>query len=48
MMNTLPLLSEMILPSFGTIIKGIKIKKEGICIKKNFENVIIDNSSLEL
>lgn len=47
MKNTLPLLSEMILPSFGTIIKGIKIKKKGICIKKNFENVTIDSSSLQ-
>ena len=47
MKNTLPLLSEMILPSFRTIMKGIKIKKEGIAINKTFENVYIDNSSLK-
>ena len=47
MKNTLPLLSEMIIPSFRTILKGIKIKKEGIAINKKFENVYIDNSSLK-
>lgn len=47
MKNTLPLLSEMIIPSFRTILKGIKIKKEGIAINKKFENVYIDTSSLK-
>jgi acyl dehydratase len=47
MENKLPFLKDMIFPSFFTLIKGVKIKKEGIRISKDFKNVKIDMDSLE-
>jgi hypothetical protein len=47
MKNSLPLLKDMILPSFFTLTKGVKIEKEGIAIKKEFKNVAIDEASLK-
>jgi acyl dehydratase len=47
MKNSLPLLKDMILPSFFTLSKGVKIKEGGIAIKKEFKNVTIDEVSLK-
>jgi acyl dehydratase len=46
-MTNLPLLKDMIFPSLLTITKGVKIKKEGISIKKIIKNVEIDRIALE-
>jgi hypothetical protein len=47
MKKGLPLLSDMIFPSFCTIFRGVKIKEEGINIEKHFDDVTIDNTSLK-
>jgi acyl dehydratase len=47
MKSSLPLLKEMILPSFFTLTKGVKIKSEGISINNEFKNVEIDTASLK-
>jgi acyl dehydratase len=46
-MSKLPLLKDMIFPSLLTITRGVKIKKEGISVKKTFKNVEIDRISLK-
>jgi hypothetical protein len=47
MKNSLPPLKDMILPSFFTFTKGVKIQKQGICMEKTFRNVEIDTISLK-
>jgi acyl dehydratase len=47
MKKELPLLKDMILPSLFTLIRGVKIKKEGISIEKTFKNVEIDSVALK-
>lgn len=46
-MKELPSLKNMILPSLLTIMRGVKIKKEGIFIEKTFKNVEIDLIALK-
>jgi acyl dehydratase len=46
-MKQLPLLKDMIFPSLLTITRGVKIKKEGISIRKTFKNVEIDSLALK-
>jgi hypothetical protein len=47
METNLPVLKNLVLPSFLTIRKGIKVNKEGIYIHQNFSNVSIDELSLK-
>jgi acyl dehydratase len=47
METNLPVLKSLVLSSFLTIRKGIKVNKEGIDLTQNFSNVTIDDSSLK-
>jgi len=44
--KNLPVLSKLILPSFLTLFKGVKIKAEGIAITESYADVDIDRESL--
>jgi acyl dehydratase len=46
METNLPVLKSLVLSSFLTIRKGIKVNKEGIDLTQNFSNVSIDDNSL--
>lgn len=46
-MHQLPKLSQLIIPSALSLIKGVKVKPEGISLQRVFDGVMIDAADVK-